>query len=64
MVTTLRVVQAVSRYEFKYKPGNTRRALPFVAPYMPRLDWQMWFANHVKIGMCWDMCSGMCWDMR
>lgn len=29
---------------FKYKPGDVRRAPPWVAPYMPRLDWQMWFA--------------------
>ena len=31
-------------YEFPYKPGNTHRGLPWVAPYQPRLDWQMWFA--------------------
>jgi len=31
-------------YSFPYKPGNLSRALPFVAPYQPRLDWQMWFA--------------------
>jgi hypothetical protein len=31
-------------YEFKYKPGNIYRGLPFVAPHQPRLDWQMWFA--------------------
>jgi predicted DCC family thiol-disulfide oxidoreductase YuxK/uncharacterized membrane protein YphA (DoxX/SURF4 family) len=31
-------------YEFKYKPGDLRRAPGFVAPYQPRLDWQMWFA--------------------
>jgi hypothetical protein len=31
-------------YEFKYKPGPLDRRPPFVAPYMPRLDWQMWFA--------------------
>lgn len=31
-------------YEFKYKPGDLRRAPPFVAPHQPRLDWQMWFA--------------------
>lgn len=35
-------------YEFKYKPGDVRRALPFIAPHQPRLDWQMWFeALHV-----------------
>lgn len=31
-------------YEFKYKPGDVRRPPPWVAPYQPRLDWQMWFA--------------------
>jgi hypothetical protein len=31
-------------YSFCYKPGDPRRPLPLVAPYQPRLDWQMWFA--------------------
>jgi hypothetical protein len=31
-------------YEFKYKPGDTQRRPPWVAPHQPRLDWQMWFA--------------------
>ena len=31
-------------YGFPYKPGITHRGLPWVAPYQPRLDWQMWFA--------------------
>jgi lipase maturation factor 1 len=31
-------------YEFKWKPGDTQRRPGFVAPHMPRLDWQMWFA--------------------
>jgi hypothetical protein len=31
-------------YEFKYKPGDLKRRPEFVAPYQPRLDWQMWFA--------------------
>ena len=31
-------------YEFRYKPGDPNRAPPIVAPYQPRLDWQMWFA--------------------
>jgi hypothetical protein len=31
-------------YEFKYKPGDLDRRLPWVAPHQPRLDWQMWFA--------------------
>lgn len=29
---------------FPYKPGDPRRAPPWVAPHMPRLDWQFWFA--------------------
>ncbi|HMP89013.1 MAG TPA: lipase maturation factor family protein [Kiritimatiellia bacterium] len=31
-------------YEFKWKPGDVHRTPIFVAPHMPRLDWQMWFA--------------------
>ena len=31
-------------YEFKWKPGRLDRAPTFIAPHMPRLDWQMWFA--------------------
>jgi hypothetical protein len=31
-------------YEFKAKPGDPNRRLPFVAPYQPRIDWQIWFA--------------------
>ena len=31
-------------YNFRFKPGELHRGLPFVAPYQPRLDWQMWFA--------------------
>lgn len=31
-------------YEFKFKPGDQKRAPPWVAPHQPRLDWQMWFA--------------------
>ncbi len=31
-------------YNFPYKPGEVHRPLPVVAPYQPRLDWQMWFA--------------------
>lgn len=31
-------------YVFHFKPGDPHRAPPWVAPYMPRLDWQMWFA--------------------
>ena len=31
-------------YEFPYKLGPLDRPPPWVAPHMPRLDWQMWFA--------------------
>lgn len=31
-------------YEFKYKPGKLNRTPPIIAPFQPRLDWQMWFA--------------------
>jgi hypothetical protein len=31
-------------YEFRFKPGDPTRMPPLVAPYQPRLDWQIWFA--------------------
>ncbi|NOQ13937.1 MAG: lipase maturation factor family protein [Methyloprofundus sp.] len=31
-------------YEFKYKPGDLKRASGWNIPHQPRLDWQMWFA--------------------
>ena len=31
-------------YEFKFKPGDLKKAPRWVAPLQPRLDWQMWFA--------------------
>jgi hypothetical protein len=31
-------------YIFPYKPGPLNRAPGWVAPFQPRLDWQMWFA--------------------
>ena len=31
-------------YEFKWKPGDPSIGPHWVAPYQPRLDWQMWFA--------------------
>jgi lipase maturation factor 1 len=31
-------------YEFKWNPGNVKRAPAWCAPHQPRLDWQMWFA--------------------
>ena len=29
---------------FLYKPTSIHQPLPMVAPFQPRLDWQMWFA--------------------
>jgi hypothetical protein len=31
-------------YEFLAKPGDVTRRLPIIAPFQPRLDWQIWFA--------------------
>jgi hypothetical protein len=31
-------------YRFRWKVGPLDRPPPWVAPHMPRLDWQMWFA--------------------
>ncbi len=36
-------------YEFPWKPGALDRRPGFVAPWQPRLDWQMWFA---ALGNC------------
>ena len=36
-------------YVFRYKIGNPARPPRWVAPHMPRLDWQMWFA---ALGSC------------
>jgi predicted DCC family thiol-disulfide oxidoreductase YuxK len=36
--------QTWQAYDFKYKPGNLAHRPRWVAPYQPRLDWQMWFA--------------------
>lgn len=36
-------------YEFKHKPGSINRAPRVVAPFQPRLDWQLWFA---ALGSC------------
>lgn len=48
--------RAWEAYEFKWKPGDVKRAPRFIAPHQPRLDWQMWFAalgyfpNHPWVG--------------
>ena len=34
-----------SEYGFPWKPGDVARRPRFMAPHMPRLDWQMWFAG-------------------
>lgn len=31
-------------YQLPFKPGDIYRAPPIVAPFQPRLDWQLWFA--------------------
>jgi len=31
-------------YEFTAKPGNPMRRPAIIAPYQPRIDWQIWFA--------------------
>jgi predicted DCC family thiol-disulfide oxidoreductase YuxK len=36
--------QTWREYNFRYKPGDLKRAPVWVQPYQPRLDWQMWFA--------------------
>lgn len=52
-------------YEFKYKPGDTQRRPAFIAPFQPRLDWQMWFAalgdagqNPWFVGFCERLLRG------
>jgi predicted DCC family thiol-disulfide oxidoreductase YuxK len=52
-------------YEFRYKPGDLARRPAFMAPYMPRLDWQMWFAalgdarqNRWFLFLCWRLLQG------
>lgn len=36
-------------YGFPWKPGDVSRRPTFIAPWQPRLDWQMWFAS---LGQC------------
>ncbi len=31
-------------YEIPYKPDNPNKSLPIIAPYQPRIAWQIWFA--------------------
>jgi hypothetical protein len=37
-------------YDFRYKPGAVDRRPRFVAPFHPRLDWQLWFAALSPMG--------------
>jgi hypothetical protein len=39
--------------EFRWKPGDVNGRPRFVAPHMPRLDWQMWFAALNPLGADW-----------
>jgi hypothetical protein len=36
--------QTWKEYSFPYKAGDLNRPLPIIAPFQPRLDWQLWFA--------------------
>jgi len=42
--TTITQASVWQEYEFKYKPTSLSRPHQFIAPYQPRLDWQLWFA--------------------
>jgi hypothetical protein len=41
--------QAWRRYQFPWKPSELNAAPGWVEPFMPRVDWQMWFA---ALGRC------------
>jgi len=52
-------------YRFKHKPGRLDVAPKFMAPHMPRLDWQMWFAalgnvrqNRWFLAFCTQLLKG------
>jgi hypothetical protein len=52
-------------YAFRWKPGALDRRPRFVAPHMPRLDWQMWFAalgdvrgNYWFVSLCDRLLHG------
>ncbi len=48
-------------YEFRFKPGPLEKAPPVVAPFQPRLDWQMWFAALASAPEPWysRFCEGL-----
>ncbi len=52
-------------YEFPDKPGDLSRAPTWVAPFQPRLDWQLWFAalespaqNQWVLSLCEHLLHG------
>jgi hypothetical protein len=52
-------------YEFVAKPGDVNESLPFIAPYQPRLAWQLWFAamqtprqNPWLLRLIWKLLNG------
>jgi len=50
-------------FEFKYKPGDVNCPPPMIAPYQPRLDWQMWFVPLSRnspwyISLVWRLLNG------
>jgi predicted DCC family thiol-disulfide oxidoreductase YuxK len=49
---------------FRYKAGDPARAPRFVAPHMPRLDWQMWFAALRAEGLGGDPVATRMWLTR
>lgn len=42
--TTITPATQWREYEFIAKPGDTNRRPVIIAPYQPRIDWQIWFA--------------------
>ena len=57
--------QTWTPFEFKYKPGRVDVRPGFIAPYQPRLDWQMWFAalsacqsNPWILSLQWKLLQG------
>jgi hypothetical protein len=50
-------------YEFRYQPGPVDRRPGFVAPYQPRLDWQMWFAGLDPMGN-WEWLRSLAGHLR